>query len=613
MDYKINLRDIHFNLFEVLHVEALLEFDRFKEFSNDVFKMILAEAEKLAVEVMAPTLPITDKEGARFINGKVCVPDAVREVFRRFNEGGWGAMAGDPRYGGQGLPGTITLAVGEMTGPANTGAASYQGLTSATSKLLEDFGSAYLKNIYCEKMYSGQWTGCMVLTEPQAGSAVGDIMTTARRDGDSYLLTGNKIFISAGDHDMTENIIHVLLARIEGAPKGIKGLSLFVAPKYLVNEDGSIGAFNNLKATGVEEKMGQHAAATCAISYGEDGPCRAWIIGGENEGINIMFHLMDHARIGVGLLGMAHAAAAYELAHAYALERIQGVRIQDMRDPNAPRVPIVEHPDVRRMLMWQKAVIEACRSLLYSCALWLDLSRNLSSKVEAERYDSLVQLLTPVCKAYATEMGYQAMCLAVQVHGGYGYCREYGVETLLREAKVHTIYEGTTGIQALDLLGRKVSMKRGALFMKFMNMLNDFCESNGNHPVLGKYVGRLREGKDVLVQTTMNLGTRGMTGDMIYPVLYATPYCFMFGHVACSYFILNQALVASERLQTMLEKEKVTGDEARRKFIAERPDATFYFNKIETAKFFVSSILPEVYGIARSIDSDDVSPMEALF
>jgi hypothetical protein len=310
---------------------------------------------------------------------------------------------------------------------------------------------------------------------------------------------------------------------------------------------------------------------------------------------------------------MGHAAAAYELARAYALERIQGVRIQDMRDPNAPRVPIVEHPDVRRMLMWQKAVVEACRSLLYSCAFWLDLSRNLSNKGEAQQYENLVQVLTPLCKAYATEMGYQAMCLAMQVHGGYGYCKEYGVEVLLRDAKVNTIYEGTTGIQALDLLGRKVSMKGGLLFVNFMNILNEFCERNRNHPVLGKYVGRLSEGKDVLAQTTLNLGTKGMAGDMIYPVLYATPYCFMFGHVACSYFILNQAQVAYEKLQALFDKEKVTGDGARNKFVAERADATFYFNKIETAKFFVSSILPEVYSIARSIESDDTSPMEALF
>ena len=263
--------------------------------------------------------------------------------------------------------------------------------------------------------------------------------------------------------------------------------------------------------------------------------------------------------------------------------------------------------------MWQKAVVEACRSLLYSCAFWLDLSRNLSDETKAGEYHDLVQLLTPVCKAYSTEMGYQAMCLALQVHGGYGYCREYGVEVLLREAKINTIYEGTTGIQALDLLGRKVSMKNGSLFLRFMSLLSRFCETNANHPVLGKYVGRLSEGKDVLAQTTLHLGTKGTPGDLTYPALYATPYCFMFGHVACAYFILNQALVADQKLQALIDREKITGEEARKAFVAQRPDATFYFNKLETAKFFISSILPEVYGIAKSIESDDVSPMEAFF
>ncbi len=613
MAYKVNMRDIHFNLFEMLNVEQLLEFDCYKEFSDEIFKMVLTEGEKLAVEVIAPTLEITDKDGAKFIDGKVVVPDAIREVFQKYNEGGWGAMSGSPEFGGQGLPALLTMAVGEMTGAANTGATGYQGLTSATANLLQEFGSDYLKNTYCEKMYSGEWCGCMVLTEPQAGSSVGDIATTAKRDGDTYLLTGNKIFITAGDHDMVDNLVHVLLARIEGAPKGIKGLSLFVAPKYLVNEDGSVGEFNNLAATGIEEKMGQHGSATCAIAYGDDGPCRGWIIGEENRGIEIMFTLMDHARIGVGLLGVSHAAAAYELAHAYSLERVQGTRIQDMKDPNAPRVPIVEHPDVRRMLLWQKSLIEACRSMLYSCAHWLDLSHNLPDKEEAQKYDNLVQLLTPVCKAYATEKGYEAICMAMQIHGGYGYCEEYGVSVLMRDAKINSIYEGANGIQALDLLGRKVSMKNGALFMNFMSLITEFCEKNAGHSDLGKYVGMLGEGKDQLAQTTMNLGAKGMAGDMMYPVLYATPYCYMFGHVACAYFIMNQAIVAHEKLQAIFEESGATDDDAKKKLVVDRPEATFYHNKVESAKFFVSSIMPEAYGIAKSIESDDVSPTNAVF
>ncbi len=613
MAYKVDMRDIHFNLFEMLGIDKLSEFEAFKDFSTDDYKMILTEAEKLAVKVIAPTLPITDKDGAKFVDGKVVVPEAVRETLRKYNEGGWGAMGASPQYGGQGLPGSMLVAVGDINTAANTGFGAYQGLTSASANLIQEEGSEYLKDTFCEKMFSGQWAGCMVLTEAQAGSAVGDVKTTARRDGDTYLLTGNKIFISGGDHDLTENIVHVLLARVEGAPPGIKGLSLFVAPKYLVSPDGTLGAFNHIRPTGVEEKMGMHASATCALSYGEDGPCRAWIIGEENQGIQIMFKLMNHARLGVGLQGMSQAAAAYHLALDYAHERIQGVRVQDIKDVNAPRVPIVEHPDVRRMLMTQKAIIEATRSLIYTCAFWLDHVRNTDDEEQREHYNNLVEILTPVCKAYSTEMGFESTCLAVQVHGGYGYCEDYGVSVLMRDAKIGTIYEGTTGIQALDLLGRKVSMRSGALFVNFLGVLNAFTEEHRDHPELGKHVALLSEAKDALAQTTMKLGTKGMSGDVLYPVLYATPYCFMFGHVACSYFILNQALLAHDKLQHLLAEAGVQGDEGQRKFLEQHGDARFYFNKVQTAKFFVTNILPGVYGIAKSVESDDTSPMDAIF
>ncbi len=613
MAYKVDMRDIHFNLFEMLGVETLSDFERFKDFGPDDYKMILSEAEKLAVNVIAPTLSITDKDGARFVDGKVVVPEAVREAFHTFNEGGWGAMAAPPEYGGQGLPACISMAVGDILTAANTGFGAYQGLTSASANLIATEGSEYLRETFCEKMFAGQWGGCMVLTEAQAGSAVGDIKTTARRDGDTYLLTGNKIFISGGDHDLTENIIHVLLARLEGAPPGVKGLSLFAAPKYLVNPDGTLGAFNHIQATGVEEKMGMHASATCSVSYGEDGPCRAWIIGEENQGIQVMFKLMNHARLGVGLQGMSQAAAAYQLALDYARERIQGVRIEDMKDPNAPRVPIVEHPDIRRMLMNQKAIVEGTRCLVYTCAFWLDRVRNTRDEEERKRLNNLVELLTPVCKAYSTEMGFKSTCDALQVHGGYGYCEEYGVSVLVRDAKIGTIYEGTTGIQALDLLGRKVAMRSGALFMNFVELLTDFAAKHRDHPALGRHVAWLDEAKDTLAQTTMNLGARAMGGTPGNALLYATPYLFMFGHVACSYFLLHQAMVAFDKLQQLYAEAGAQDEAGKKEILARHPDAKYYFNKVQTAKFFVTNILPGVYGIAKSVESDDTSPIEALF
>ena len=613
MAYRVDMRDIYFNLFEKLKVEDLSVFEAYRDFSADDYRMILNEAEKFAVNVIAPTLEPTDKNGAKFVDGQVVVPDELRDILHKFNEAGWGAVTASPEFGGQGLPSTLGLATVDIFVAANTGFSGYQGLTSATANLIAEEGSEYLKETYCEKMLTGVWAGAMVLTEAQAGSAVGEIKTSAKRDGDTYLLTGNKIFISGGDHDMNKNMIHVLLARVQGAPPGVKGLSLFVAPKYLVNGDGSIGAFNNIKATGVEEKMGMHASATCSIAYGEDGPCRAWIIGGENQGIQIMFKLMNHARLGVGLQGVSQAAAAYHLALDYARERIQGTRIQDAGNPNAPSVPIVEHPDVRRMLLTQKAVVEATRGMIYSLSYWLDRAKHTADVEERQRHNDLIELLTPVCKGYSTEMAFQSTSLALQVHGGYGYCEDYGVSVLLRDAKIGTIYEGTTGIQAMDLLGRKVGMRKGRLFQTFVGILSDFVEKNRAHPELGKHLKLLGEAKEQLVATTMTLGTKGMTGDVVYPFQYATPYLFMFGHVACSYFILDQALLAYEKLQTICANKGIQDDAGKRKLVQEHNDAKFYYNKIQTAKFFVANILPDVYGIAKSVESDDKSPMDIVF
>jgi len=359
--------------------------------------------------------------------------------------------------------------------------------------------------------------------------------------------------------------------------------------------------------------MGLHASATCSISYGEDAPCKAWIIGEENKGIEIMFKLMNHARIGAGLQAVSQASAAYQLAVDYAHERIQGVLVKDFKDPNARRVPIVEHPDIRRMLMTQKAIVEATRALVYSCAFWLDHARNSTDEKEALKYNDLVEILTPICKAYSTELGFESTCLALQVHGGFGYCEEYGVSVLVRDAKIGTIYEGTTGIQSMDLLGRKVSMRNGALFMNFMSIVNDFVDQNSDHPQLTASFGFLGEAKDALAQTTMKLGQSGMSGDLDYALLYATPYMFMFGHVACSFFILKQALVAQGKLDVLYKEKGATDDEAKKTLIQDHPDAKFYFNKVETAKFFCSNILPEVYSIAKKIESDDRSPMDTIF
>jgi|YNPNPStandDraft_1061719.scaffolds.fasta_scaffold20482_2 alkylation response protein AidB-like acyl-CoA dehydrogenase len=613
MAYSIDKRDILFTLFEWIDIDRILALDPYRGFTREDARMLIDASEKLAKEVLDPINASGDKEGCRFENGKVYTPKGYKEAWRRYAEQGWIGAAGSPEYGGQGIPGSVGIACGEIAVGACTAFTMYPGLTGATAHLLEEEASEEVRNLYVEKMYSGQWAGVMVLTEPQAGSAVGDIKTRAKKQGDTYLLNGTKIFISGGEQDLTENIVHVLLARTEGAPPGIKGLSLFVAPKYLVNPDGSLGPFNNITCSGIEHKMGIRGSATCTIHYGDEGPCRAHLIGQECQGINIMFKLMNHARIGCGLQGLAQGASAHQYSLKYAAERIQGTRLEDFRDPAAPRVAIIEHPDVRRMLMIQKSLVEGIRAILYTAAYLLDLSRGSAHEEERERAQDLVELFTPIAKAYSTDFGFECCRLAVQIYGGYGFSEEYPVAQLLRDSKIASIYEGTNGIQALDLLGRKVSYKGGRLFMRFIEELNRFVADSKGHPWLESRAGRLEAARDILVKTTMHLGQAGMGGDIKYPALYATPYLEMFGHVLAAFLLLQQARVAHDKLKVLFDENNCNSSESQAKLCQSNYDAKFYKAKLATTDFFLTNILPAIEGLEETILSGDRSALEIGF
>ncbi len=610
MTYYIDKRDILFNVFEFIDIDKVFALERYKGFTRDDARMLVDASEKLAKEVLDPINASGDKEGCRFENGKVYTPKGYKEAWNRYAEQGWIGAAGSPEYGGQGIPGTVGIACGEIAIGAATAFTMYPGLTGATAHLLEEEASEEVRRLYVEKMYSGQWAGVMVLTEPQAGSAVGDIKTKARKDGNSYLLNGTKIFISGGEQDLTENIIHVLLARTEGAPPGIKGLSLFVAPKYLVNPDGSLGPFNNITCSGIEHKMGIRGSATCTIHYGDDGPCRAHLIGEECQGINIMFKLMNHARIGCGLQGLAQASSAHQHALRYAAERIQGTRLEDFRNPEAPRVPIIEHPDVRRMLMLQKSLVHGIRAILYTAAFLLDISKGLADGEEKERAQDLVELFTPIAKAYSTDFGFECCRLAVQIYGGYGFSEEYPVAQLLRDSKIASIYEGTNGIQALDLLGRKVSYKGGRLFMRFVEDINRFVDAPAHHSWLAERLDRLSAARDILVKTTMHLGQAGIGGDIKYPALYATPYLEMFGHVLAAFLLLQQAEIACNKLEGLYKEHGCNTLEDKHKLDTENYDARFYRSKLYTVDFFLTNILPAITGLQETITSGDRSPLD---
>jgi alkylation response protein AidB-like acyl-CoA dehydrogenase len=614
--FPINMRDIRFVLYEQLGIDRLCEFDKFKDFSRETFDMVLEEAAKLATEVIAPLNSISDKEGCTFEKGKVKVPAAFHDAFKKYCEGGWIAASVDAEAGGQGLPESVGIAAAEMFVGACCSFTTYPGLTRGAANLIQSFGTPEQKKLFLENMYSGKWTGTMCLTEPQAGSAVGDIKTMAKKDGDHYLIQGTKIFITAGEHDLAENIIHAVLARTENAPPGVKGLSLFIVPKIRVNPDGSLGEPNDVNCGGIEHKMGIKGSATCTLNFGDEGKCHGYLLGQEGQGIQLMFQMMNEARLGVGLQGFALGNLAYLYALKYAKERIQGVEITRMKDPTAPRVPIIKHPDVRRMLMTMKAYTEGLRALIYRAAYYADLAKVATDPQEKEFCENMVDLMIPVVKAYSTDIAFRLTEWAIQIHGGYGYCGEYPVEQLCRDVKITSIYEGTNGIQAMDLVGRKLSLKKGALFLGWMKEINGFIEKYKNHGHLGSAVSQLEQAKNTLVNVARQFGKAAAGGDILFPMLHACPFLEIFGEVELAYLLIQQALIAEDKLQAIFDKYGAATPDAQNKLIEEQTEAAFYKGKVFNAEFFVANILPHGQARATSILSGNRSALsipEAAF
>ncbi len=611
--FAFDKRDINFCLFEYLDIEQLLKIPDFSEFNREILDMVLAEAYKFSAEEMGPLAEILDQEGLGFENGKVSMPKEAHKVYRGLTEGGWVAPSGSVDFGGQGLPLVINTAILEILGTYSMPLVMAPGLSRAAGEVLEHCASDELKQLYLEKLYSGQWTGSMCLTESSAGSAVGDSKTKAKKDGDHYLIEGEKIFITFGEHDLTENIIHLVLARTENAPKGIKGISLFVVPKIKVGKDGSLGEMNNVVCGNIEHKMGIHGSPTCTMIFGADGPCHGYLIGEENQGIRYMFLMMNEARIGVALQGLACATASYQDALAYAKERIQGVDMKDMRDVEAPRVPIIKHPDVRRNLLTMKAFSEGMRALIYYTAKCTDLSVHAEEEETRNNNKLMADLLTPICKAYCSDSGFQMTALGIQILGGYGYTKEYPLERYCRDAKIGSIYEGTNGIQALDLLGRKVAGKGAASFMTFLNQYNEFIDQHSEHESLGEYVKKLAKGRDALTEVVMNFQKAGMEGDFYFPLLCATPFLEMFGILTVSYLLLDMAIMAEKKRDELFATAGASNEEERKRVISENPEASFYDGKIHSMRFFLDTYLPQAQGIAENVRSGNRSPLDINF
>ncbi len=605
----VDERDVKFVLFEQLRIDELAQTEKYGDYSRDMCLMVLEAAQKLAENELWPANADGDRVGVRLENGRVRVPQSFHKVYALYRDGAWPSLSVSPEHGGQGAPITLYAAAMENFVAANLAFMAYPGLALGAARLIEVFGAEEQRRTYMDKMYTGEWGGAMCLTEPHAGSDVGALRTKAVKNPDgSYSIVGNKIFITSGDHDLVDNIVHMVLARVEGAPAGTKGTSIFIVPKKRV-ENGAL-VDNDVITAAVERKLGIHGSATCALNFGEKGNCKGFLVGEENQGMKIMFHLINDARLAVGVQGLALASGAYMHALRYANERAQGPDFRQMRDPAAAKIPIIDHPDVRRMLLWMKSVTEGMRCLLYFAASCEDRTRIAQTKEAAAKYQGLLDLLIPVCKAWCSDMGFRVAELAVQTHGGYGFCSEYPVEQFLRDIKITSIYEGTNAIQALDLVGRKLPLNQGALFRSFLEEMDGHLAGVKDNSRLKETARKVDEARSKLIEATVYFAQKGMSGDPLTPVLNATTYLGLFGDVVVGSMLLWQAAIADEKLEQIYKEAGAETDDQKKEVFLSSRDAAFYRGKLASARFFADSILSLAGGKAQSMMTGDLSPVE---
>ncbi len=579
-------RDVDFVLHEQFNVEELSKHEKYAEFNKKVVNMIVSEARNLAIKEILPTQSIGDEEGCSLENGVVTTPECFRKPWELFKEGEWLAMTEDQEWGGQGMPRSVALAASDYFNGANYAFMMYPGLTLGAGKLVQEFGTDQQKELFLKKMYTGQWTGTMLLTEPEAGSDVGALTTSARKNDDgTYSITGAKIFISSGEHDLSENIVHPVLARVEGAPAGTKGISLFLVPKFRVNDDGSLGEFNDVVCTGIEEKMGIHANATCSLTLGGKGQCLGTLLGEENHGMRAMFVMMNEARLLVGQQGFSCASASYMNAVNYARERVQGRNLLRAMDREAPSVPIIQHPDVRRQLMIMKSYIEGMRSLIYYTGWCEDKIHISDDDGENAKLQGIIDVLIPIVKGYITDKAFDVCSHGIQVYGGYGYIKEYPMEQLLRDCRITMIYEGANGIQAMDLLGRKLGLNKGKAIMDLMGEIQAVIAEAKGIAGLESFAGGLEAALNKLAEIAMHLGQTAMSPKVLSAFAYAHPFMEAAGDVIMSWMLLWRASVAAKKLEKKAKKK----------------DKAFYEGQIKSADFFITATLPVTMGKMNAI------------
>jgi butyryl-CoA dehydrogenase len=585
--YKAPLRDMRFVLFELMEGDEIASLPGCEEFTRDLIDPVLEEAAKICEEVLHPINRSGDEEGCAFENGVVRTPKGFPEAYRLFREGGWTSIACDPAYGGQGMPKSINILVEEMICSANLSFGMYPGLSHGAYVALHAYGSDGLKDAYLPKMVDGTWSGTMCLTEPHCGTDLGLLRTKAvPQDDGSYKITGTKIFISAGEHDLTENIVHLVLARLPDAPKGVKGISLFLVPKFLPRDDGTPGARNGVACGSIEHKMGIKASSTCVMNFDD---AVGWLIGAPHKGMQAMFAMMNTERLSVGIQGLGLAEASYQGAVTYARERIQGRALTGVKHPDKAADPIIVHPDVRRMLLTQRAYVEGCRALGMWAARRLDEQKHHPDPAVRDEAEDFVALVTPIIKALMTDLGFEATNLGMQVFGGHGFIREHGMEQYVRDCRIAQIYEGTNGIQALDLVGRKLPAHAGRYLRRFFHPVSAYIEANMENEALAEFVQPLAKSFVRLQQATAQVARAGMRNPDEAGAA-ATDYLRLFGLVALAYLWARMAEISLGRL--------------------DGGEAEFYRAKLGTARFFMERLLPQTGGLLSAILAGSKSMMD---
>lgn len=591
----IDKRDMDFVIWEQMECESFLNHEKYKEFNKKTCEMILTEARALAIKEILPTLAEGDVQGVRFENGAVKVPDCFRPVHKKILEGDWQSMVVSADMGGQGVPGFIAYACAEHFHAANYSLIGYAWMGTGTARMIHLYGTDEQKKTYIPNIISGKWGGTMLLTESGAGSDVGALETTAVKNEDgTYSLSGNKIFITNGEHDLCENIIHPVLARIEGDPPGTTGISIFIVPKYRVNADGSLGARNDIVCTGVEEKHGIHGSATCSMALGTKGRCTGFLLGEQQKGMAIMFNMINSSRMSTGLQALSYASSAYLLAVNYARQRIQGRRIEDFADRSAPSVAIIEHPDVRRALLWMKSHVEGMRSFFQFLVSCSTKATTADSPEERELYSEMFELLTPSIKDYLAVRGHEVCIQAIQVFGGAGYTKDYLVEQYARDCKITSIFEGTSGIQAMDMLARKIGRKNGVVFKAFLNEINQTIARAREFDKLAPLADDVETAVKKLEETAAGILRKSCSKDMKVAYAHSLPFLNVMGDTIMAWMLLWRATTASKKLLMGANKK----------------DETFYNGQVKTAKFYIKTILPEVMGKMNAIQAGDAAAIE---